>query len=96
MEIYEKESEKGELIALRRDNMHLQQSVNGCRRQLKECRARNDQLMEVIHSQEELISKLKQNLMIAVQGNREEVQLLPYNVRIPKYDSVDIKLKDVD
>lgn len=41
-------------------------------------------MLEIVKRQEELIGKLKHNLMIAVQSNPNELQLLSYNIRIPK------------
>lgn len=81
---------------LRRENQHLQQSLSGCRKQLKENRQRYDHLLEVVHSQQDLIGKLKQNLTIAVQNNTGEVQLIPYNIRIPKFDAESTKSKEAD
>jgi hypothetical protein len=61
--------------------------LSSYKKQLKDNKQKNDQMMEVIRSQEELIGKLKQNLMIAVQNNKEQIQLIPYSIRIPRYET---------
>lgn len=85
LEVYEKESEKGEIMVLKRQNKHLQVSMGDFKHQAKEYKQKNEQLMHIVKSQEELIGCLKQNLMLAVQSNPNEVHLIPYSIRIPKY-----------